>query len=106
MRTRILCAIQYDAAPAVTSILSYPCPNTTSDIEFTIILTLLCIFVTKYVTKVELKWLYHTCQKRVLEYQNEDPCLYADATKEVISTFHHCVVRPNQRFYSAFNTMR
>ena len=62
----------------------------------------LYFFVTKYVTKVELKWLYHTCQKRVLEFQNEDPSLYADATKEVKSTFHHCVVRLNQRFYSAF----
>ena len=38
----------------------------------------------------------------MLEFQNEDPSLYADATKEVKSTFHHCVVRLNQRFYSAF----
>ena len=42
----------------------------------------------------------------MLEFQNEDPCLYADATKEVKSTFHHCVVRLNQRFYSAFFEMK
>ena len=46
--------------------------------------------------------LSHLPKKRESEFQNEDPCLYADATKEVKSTFHHCVVRLNQRFYSAF----
>ena len=75
MRTRILCAIQYDATPAVTSIFSYPsCPNTTSDIEFTIILTLLCIFCNKirYKGRVEMA-LSHLPKKECWSFKMKIP---------------------------------
>ena len=89
MRTRILCAIQYDVTPAVTSIFSYPCPNTTSDIEFTIILTLLCIFCNKIRYKGRVEMALSLLPKKVLWFLGEDLCLSAFATKEVKS-YHHC----------------